>query len=360
MVHKELTALKGAALIQDSCLHHVDHLAPYCELFAAPLLVFDEEKERLIHHYYPFLSQKRSDPIDMEPIELEKSYDFVFHSFFWNRRLLGEKLRAVYVPHGNSDKGHLLDNYMEKFQQQDIALLYGKKMIDFLKKKRVFSLTHQVVIAGNVRYLHFLHHRSHYEKIVEKEVLVRLDPKKKIILFAPTWEDWEQSSSFFEIVETLIAQLVPTYNLVIKPHPLLEINSPEKFYPLLGKMEGKEGVLFLRDFPLIYPLLEQVDIYLGDFSSIGYDFTIFEKPMFFFLPSNHSGKDSSCYLHRCGTRIPKEKYGDLLAFIEKKLSKDCAYRQTRKETYLHTFGPMKRLELVKSDLMSLLQKGKRK
>src|SRR5438105_1920604 len=66
---------------------------------------------------------------------------------------------------------------------------------------------------------------------------------------------------------------------------------PDHYYKVMPEKTSKHNLLFITDFPLIYPLLAKTDIYLGDVSSIGYDFLFFQKPMFFFNP--FSSKKSS-------------------------------------------------------------------
>jgi teichoic acid glycerol-phosphate primase len=347
--------VRGAAIVQPNSFHHVDHLAFFCDLFSIPLLVTDPKQKEITSHYYPFLSVQLVDPLELEIPALASSYDFVFHSFFWDKALLQKKLRAIYVPHGNSDKGHHQNEYLEKVMRQDISLLYGEQMVDLLKKKKVFDQVENYCLMGNVRHYYFLQKKSFFEKIVFDEIFSSLDPKKKTILYAPTWEDWEKSSSFFTAGEKLIEQLSEKFNLIVKLHPCLEIYSPAKTYRILGKYEQLAHVHFLLDFPYVYPLLEKTDIYVGDFSSIGYDFLTFAKPMFFLNPRKVPKKDPSRYLHQCGRELNPETCKNMATFIEKNLSLDSRYQQKRKETLLYAFGNPRKPEKIKQELLSLLE-----
>ncbi len=62
--------------------------------------------------------------------------------------------------------------------------------------------------------------------------------------------------------------------------PRIEIDAPSLFINALAEGIKHKNVVLIEDFPLVYPLLAATDIYLGDVSSIGYDFLMFNRPMF--------------------------------------------------------------------------------
>src|SRR6185436_7753423 len=83
---------------------------------------------------------------------------------------------------------------------------------------------------------------------------------------------------------------------IIKLHPLLEQKNPEKFYPII-KYADRKNIVVVHDFPAVFPILSRVDLFLGDFSSVGYDFLAFERPMGFVMG------DKKSLLHTCGAAI---------------------------------------------------------
>ena len=114
------------------------------------------------------------------------------------------------------------------------------------------------------------------------------------------------------------------------------------------------GLIFLKDFPLVYPLLAHTDIYLGDMSSIGYDFLPFNKPMFFLNKQKRDPKtDRGLYLFRCGVDIKPDAYPLIYKFIETRLEDDQEnFSAIRKEVYDYTFGEERTFADIKADIIA--------
>src|SRR5690606_38510599 len=93
---------------------------------------------------------------------------------------------------------------------------------------------------------------------------------------------------------------------------------------------------FVDGFPLIYPLLKQVDFYLGDYSSIGYDFLYFDRPLFFL------GALKQTPLQACGLTIKNSPIYETI-----KNASDTPYREKRKALYQHVYGDRKPLSELK-------------
>lgn len=86
-----------------------------------------------------------------------------------------------------------------------------------------------------------------------------------------------------------------------------------------------EGIQFIEDFPPIYPLLAQMDLYIGDMSSIGYDFLSFKRPMILL-------KDSE--LTKAGRFVAKKEYENLFVICEEELGKEFTENGLYEETYV--------------------------
>ena len=294
-----MSFLKIAALIYGNQKHYLDHLAPLASLLGVPLVVTDFEIERLAKSYYPDLNLLYFDSVEMAE-RVVTQFEVVisclpkdlFDSLFFITETLHQKhLMNVWCPHGNSDKGHS-SYFMEGLSKERWAFVYGQKMIGFLKQKGAFEQLEKLFILGNYRYEYYLKHIEFYQKTLEEKL--PLNRERRTLLYAPTWDDDENSSSF-EIAHSFLINAVPRdWNLIIKPHPHLKC-------PLES---SKENVIILKDFPPIYPLLQSIDVYLGDMSSIGYDFLTFRRPLFFYNPQNRDPKkDQGLYLAQCGTII---------------------------------------------------------
>src|SRR5690606_10270933 len=137
-----------------------------------------------------------------------------------------------------------------------------------------------------------------------------------------------------------LGRLPNDYNLIVKLHPRLELDDVVQFYSILGKYEQQPNILFLKDYPLVFPLLAHSDIYLGDMSSVGYDFLTFDKPLFFINKQNRAPEtDRGLYLFRCGSVINPDQLGKLYQIIEKNLQHDkVSFSAQRQQVWDYTFG----------------------
>jgi len=234
---------------------------------------------------------------------------------------------------------------------QDAVLLYGSHMIDLLKKLNIYKHLKKNKVIGNFRLSFYKKHRKFYDNLIDKLVFSKLNPKKKTILYAPTWKDNENSTSFFKIFKNLITSCSSNYNLIIKLHPNLEKKNAAEFYQIYEN-DLPSNVLLIEDLPLIYPLLNKCDIYLGDFSSVGYDFLFFQKPMFFLDPfQRDETKEPSLSLYKCGTQIKKEDWKNIFSFIENNLTSN--FQKIQKKTYEYTFGKENSISEIKNRALEL-------
>ena len=338
---------RTAGFIYGPLEHHLDHLAPFCSLMQIPLLLTDEELAKKAELYYPDLELLYWNCLEA-PFEITKSFDTLFCSvprcmfdeiFFIAEKTLRKKIKTVWLPHGNSDKGHA-SFFMEGLKDEEVLLVYGPQMVDFLKIKNVLKPS---IDVGNFRLEYYRRHRHFYDKLIRSFDI----PLKKTVLYAPTWQDAENSTSFFEIGDRLVEQLPSDVFLLIKLHPNLEKDL--RALPFILRNETHPQLRFLSGFTPVYPVLEKADLYLGDFSSVGYDFLTFNRPMFFFNTTGRDPADPGLYLHRCGQGIKSEQIFETLAQDQSHLT------DTRQETYAYTFGKEQSWDLVRNKILQIIR-----
>ncbi len=352
---------KGVGLNPQSQIHYTDHLAVICILMDIPLLFIDELDYSLGVKYYPGLQALKREYDSFHPEFLIANFDVLFMSDLWDRHTFHERfgpletkykktLRHVHVPHGYSDKAF----YLKKCANEDITLIYGQNMLDMLKEQEVFDQLHRYVMSGNYRYTFFKQHRAFYDKIVQDEVLSHFDKSRPVILYAPTWMDLEDSTTFFSAYQHILEKLPSDYNMIVKLHPRLELDDTVQYYHIVGKYEHKPNILFLKDFPLVYPLLAHADLYLGDMSSVGYDYLPFNKPMFFLNKLKRDAlHDRTSYLFRCGVSVLPDRFGQIYDIIAKNREGDAErFGSVRQEVYNYTFGPERRFADIKADIIA--------
>lgn len=352
---------KGLAINPAAQTHCIDHLAVVAAIMDIPLLFIDEVDYALAQRYYPDVKTAVIAYEELTPEFLIADYDVLFFSSLWDRRSFHEKfallekkynkvLRHVHCPHGFSDKAfHLMQTANE-----DIALIYGQNMLDMLKQHNVLQDLPYYIVVGNYRYTYFKKYKLFFDKIIQEEVLSHFYEQKPVILYAPTWLDKEKSTSFFDAYDEILGNLSSDYNMIVKLHPHLEPDDPGLYYKIVGKYEKKPNILFLKDFTLVYPLLELAAIYIGDMSSVGYDFLAFNKPMFFLNTKRRDARtDKGLFLFRCGVEILPENYKDLYAIIDANLEKDQEkFSQIRREVYEYTFGKERSFADIKSAIIA--------
>lgn len=350
---------KGIGLNPASQIHYIDHLAVVCILMNIPLLFLEERDYLLGQKYYPELQATLNPYSDFSPEYLIENYDVSFMSDLWDRNVMWEKFsslekkyhkrwRNVHCPHGFSDKGF----YLAKCAMEDITLLYGSNMIDQLKEYGVWQNINKYVLTGNYRYTYFKKHRDFYDQIFEQDIQNQFEKLQPLILYAPTWMDLENSSTFFDSYHHILGQLPPHYNLIVKLHPRLELDDVVLYYKIIGQYEKQPNIIFIKDYPLVFPLLAHTDLYIGDMSSVGYDFLVFNKPLFF-LNKQDSVNDRRQFLYRCGTDIRPHQFAQLYQIISDQLPlDDKLFAEKRKQVWEYTFGPERSFLEIRRDIQT--------
>lgn len=335
--------MQRAAAISTGPYTHLDHLGVLAALLDIPLFVTDERCEALAKKFYPQTRVIFKEPKDLSLDFLAENFDLLFGcGKYWCLELqplfellYHKKMRFVLCPHGNSDKGSSCQTH----PQQDIAFIYGEHMRELMTRTGMLEKVNAVVRTGNYRYPFYKKHRTFYDALAEKEIFYKFPKEKETILYAPTWSSRENPIHFFEACESLVGELSPQYNILIKPHPFLEEEEAAELSFLRAKYEKSPNIGFIDDFPAIYPLLAKCDIYVGDFSSIGYDFLAFDRPLYF----THEKTDP--LIARAGISI-----GNNFADLIQKYSQQKNLRQARREIYQHAFGEDRNFHEIQQEL----------
>lgn len=278
--------------------HLLDHIAPLAELMGMPLIVTEEGSGELARCYYPQVETRLMPDLEFRLAEIAEQFDVLFECKYWAphlktvfKNLFGKEMRLVFCPHGQSDKGYGAP-LLAPYATQDAVLLYGELLVGMLKELGVWPSLWRYALVGNYRLSFYQKHRAFYDELASRQV--PLNPKNRTLLYAPTWRDADGATSFFKQGAEVISQLPSEWNLIVKLHPLLEQRDPAFFYSIAALADKKPNAFLVHEFPPVYPLLAKADAYLGDASSVGYDFLHFEKPLFFF------SSDRKARLHSCG------------------------------------------------------------
>ncbi|HPE85648.1 MAG TPA: CDP-glycerol glycerophosphotransferase family protein, partial [Chlamydiales bacterium] len=267
--------------------------------------------------------------------------------FFSVKHLYGKHVLSIWCPHGSSDKGTAALHH-QSLKDEQYALVYGQKMRDFFRDYNVFEELKGTVAIGNYRHRLFSHVKPFYMNLFQTEIGSQFAEQKDLILYAPTWSDGIEPTTFFDACPTLIDELPDTYNLIVKIHPNLNIQNLMEVERVLARYEHHPSVQFVSEFPLIYPILENVKIYMGDRSSIGYDFLTYNRPMLFIGPERANP------LQRCGLSIPLDSLHEIYSILEDHLEEDqSVFEQARRELYEYTFESITDDHKLKKEIQKL-------
>lgn len=271
-------AIKG--FLYGPHFQHLDHLASLCSLLDIPLIVTESEMEELGSYYYPSLVIKRYNYTEVahsifsntDWIITAYSREIIDEIFFMPQAMHKKKINSIWCPHGNSEKG-FSDYFKDILQKEPYVLCYGPKIANRLPH-------HQALIPiGNYRKLYFEKTSSFYNTILDKEIWPKLSKSNKTILYAPTWKNNDVWEEIEKGLHMLIHSLTPDYNLILKLHPntLLKFELECKIFK--ESIDSTQHVIFLEQFPLIYPILNITNLLIGDETSVVYDFLSYSKPM---------------------------------------------------------------------------------
>ncbi|NGX54109.1 MAG: hypothetical protein K1000chlam4_00832 [Chlamydiae bacterium] len=343
----QIEQVKGIGVLPGHRISFVDHLVPLCQIMGIPLLCTDPWVFEAIGLYYPPMELILDEAPDFCLDQSLKEYNTLFYvtfsrqphgSFQFLEYHSNKKLRSVYSLHGNSDKKRNIF-WAERFADEDIVLLYGDHMIDFIKEKGVLDRIPHRIVTGNYRLEFYRQNKPFFDQF-------SFFPKddRKTILYAPTWSSdnlrsaWKcDYSSFFEAHHALFSSIPEDYRLIVKLHPHLIYESADEIEKVKARYSDSDQLFFLGDIPPIFPILEHVDIYLGDYSSIGYDFLAFNRPLFFLNMSERDPEsDKGVHLFRCGEVIDPNQLENVYQIIEG--TDSSQFEKARKESYAYAFG----------------------
>ncbi len=333
-----------------------DHIAPLCVYLDIPLIVTEKKVSEHLQKIYPSLIIYEYSYLDVAQHVVAR-FDVILSChprnhiegmFGFTEIMLQKQLVYFFVPHGNSDKGHRSE-LIECIREESLVCVYGEKMLDFFSEKGARHHLFGYVHLGNYREQVYAKLRPHFQTLLSH--LAPLDARKKTVLFAPTWDDAEDSNSLFGAIDALLTEKPDDISLIVKPHPNTFQTHPAKMTRLEAEIEQIEDVFFIKEFPVIYALLDRADIYIGDMSSVGYDFLTYNRPMFFLNPNRRDPKeDRGLLLTRCGEVIFPESYDALYEIIE---HPQTELKKLRHDMHYYTFGSPVSQEGIKKRILTL-------
>ena len=323
--------MKIAALISGSFLHYLDHLASFCQWLHIPLIVNDPKIANKARKYYPHLFLIYCEYEHTFPLLCK--YDFIVqchnlswfeNEFFFDLYKTQKKIHLGWLGHGFSDKVEV-SSCFKGLQEEKFLLLYGPYVQQHVQKQNI-SLP--FCYTGHFRYHHYQKNKKLYDQIFF-QTRPSIDTNRPSLLYAPTWKDYDRLTSLHDNIFPCLLALSKYYNVMIKLHPNTFTKNVCIKIKLQEFQQNNKNIILLDNIPLIFPILDFCSALLCDFSSIGYDFLAFDKPLFFLNP--HKQITS---LMQCGHVITEKE----IMIAPQLLQKKDPFAKARKHLYAKTFG----------------------
>ena len=182
-------------------------------------------------------------------------------------------------------------NSFRNFLQADYLLAWNSFMTEVYKKayKLEGFANCTIVEEGSPR--NDLTFKTEKSAFFEKLILfgVKIDPSKKIIIYAPTWKGTDTNNPEFDIIETekfmsnIEEKANPDeYQVLIKLHHLV-------YTSLVNK--GRSMAKAIPAFFDVNELMTITDILITDYSSVYFDFLVTDKPILFYITDEKDYKE---------------------------------------------------------------------
>ncbi|AKP65342.1 CDP-glycerol poly(glycerophosphate) glycerophosphotransferase [Levilactobacillus koreensis JCM 16448] len=208
-------------------------------------------------------------------------YKALFRSKFWVsnasiERLVPYKGKHVYIntwhgvplKHLGPDEGNLPFLVSNWYSKVEFDLLTACGSYDFEIFKKIFPRSKSIKKVGLAR----------NEPLINSELIRKksgfqtyfdLDKSKQTILYAPTFREYDLEGKGFS-ANDMLSSLSVKYNVLFRGH-------------YFSKLNIANDVIDVSDYSDLNDLLLNVDILITDYSSILFDFSLLEKPIFLYL-----------------------------------------------------------------------------
>lgn len=256
-------------------------------IFDSPLLIYNTLKNDPFFDDYDMIwavkdVEKYHTNYTVVKIDTFKYFYYCLTSKVWitsvniERGLKFKKKQTIYINtwHGVPLKTIGLDvkaRHDYDFSHVDMFISSGKYETDIYK--RAFHMSDkQIFEIGNPRNIKLYNLReTSAQKRLDQLKMLKLEQykDKKIILFAPTWRDYDYTPIDLDNVMSNISN---DYIVLVKSHPLEKLEFESRI------------VVDVSHVGDIVDLLPITDILISDYSSVMIDFSILMKPIVAFVP----------------------------------------------------------------------------
>lgn len=199
---------------------------------------------------------------------------------------------GVPLKHLGTDENNL--EYLPKnwYKNVKFDLLICSSKYDCKIFQHIFPSTSNIQSIGLPRNYDLTHHTYKRSEIINK---LKLDSQKPILLYAPTFREYQPTKSGSTYIDTPFSQknkkwLLDHYNVLMRGHYFTESIEDDSFVDVTKYEDLNE-------------LMRASDLLVTDYSSIMFDYSILGKPIFLYM------YDFDKYLTNRGMYIDPRKLG---------------------------------------------------
>lgn len=176
-----------------------------------------------------------------------------------------------------------IGNIVRNFLQTDYLISANQFLTDiYLKSHKLDGIYNGTIIEEGYPRLDILVNSSKAETLEKlEEIGVKVDPQKKILLYAPTWK--EKKASVTETLEeyarfkACVEKAQPEYQVLVKVHQFV--------YAMIRDSQATQKLDYIIPATIdANEVLPLADILVSDYSSIFFDYLYFERPILFYIP----------------------------------------------------------------------------
>lgn len=196
--------------------------------------------------------------------------------------------RRVHISHGHHSKVELLPReYLDNFDVQFFTGPLHRQQYEHMFERYGFDTGKlHLVEVGYPKSDALLQGRYDRATVLAQ---LGLDPSRKTVLYAPSWDAGGSLRSFGEtVIEQLLS--VEGINVIIKLHPVSHTPPSSSDYALytggvnwaerLRKYESNPSFRHVTDAQ-VDPLLVAADLLVTDFSSVALEFVVLDRPIIY-------------------------------------------------------------------------------
>jgi CDP-glycerol glycerophosphotransferase (TagB/SpsB family) len=238
-------------------------------------------------------------------------------------------IKHILVLHGQSDKKY---GYRKDVLDYDLFFITGKESHERYKNLGLLKGGTGVLIGYPKMDRVFNGKLSKGQELKN----LRLSPKNRTVLYAPTWSDKSLNSSWDKFRNAFTENIPDNLNLIVKLHPNLKRYREKEVKEFSNQLKLIQNAILIDFMPDIIPIMAASDILVSDVSAVTREYLAFKKP-FVFLSRKPKWmwNRKKITLWECGEVVTKTE--TVWPTVQKALNEPDKYLEKIERHFINTF-----------------------